>query len=258
MAGFRPVVFAATLLCAVLVQVGANLSNDYFDFIRGADTSARLGPPRVTQLGLLPPTAVRNGAALVFGLALLCGIYLVTVGGWPVLAIGLACIGAGILYTGGPWPLAYHGLGDAAAFIFFGLLGVTGSAYLQGAGFSAQAAIDAIPIGLLITAILVVNNLRDVDSDHAAGKFTVAVAIGRRATRVEYALLLAVTYALPAARLLTGGSIWFWLPWLSAPLAIRLARTVFREEGRPLNAALVGTARLTLIYGVLEVLSIVF
>jgi 1,4-dihydroxy-2-naphthoate polyprenyltransferase len=248
---FQPLPFAAALLASVLIQVGTNLANDYFDFLKGADTQARLGPVRVTQSGLLAAQAVRNATVLVFGLALVVGVYLVAVGGWPILAIGLLSIAAAVLYTGGPWPLGYHGLGDLICFIFFGLLAVVGTAYLHTGSVNTAAFLAAIPVGLLVTAILVVNNLRDIDTDRATGKRTLAVRIGRTGTRLEYVTLLAGAYLVPLGRWLAGASAWFWLPWLTLPLAVSLTRVILRQEGRALNPALRGTARLHLLFGLL-------
>ncbi|MBV8083610.1 MAG: 1,4-dihydroxy-2-naphthoate polyprenyltransferase [Chloroflexi bacterium] len=250
-ASFRPAVFVATLLASMCIQIGTNLANDYSDYVNGADTSARLGPPRAAQSGLLPPEAVRNAAAAVFGIAVICGAYLVTVGGWLILAIGLVCVISGVLYTGGPWPFGYHGLGDLFVFVCFGLLGTAGSAYLQAGTIGAQAIANAVPVGLLITAILVVNNLRDFHTDRTTGKRTLAVILGERATRLEYTALLVGTYLVPLGGWLSlRTSIWFWLPYLTLPLALQLGRVVWRAEGRALNPALAGTARLTLLYGV--------
>ncbi len=249
---FKLLPFFAALAAALLIQVGTNLANDYFDYRKGADTSARLGPMRVTQSGLIAPEAVRNGMILVFALAALIGLYLVSVGGWPILLIGLASIATGILYTGGPWPLGYHGLGDLFVFVFFGVVAVVGTCYLHTGALSVAALINSVPVGFLVTAILVVNNLRDVETDRAAGKRTLAVMIGRTGTRVEYALLLAGAYLVPLFTWLAGvAGSWFWLPWVSLPLAIPLLLSVFRREGPALNASLRDTARLHLIFGVL-------
>lgn len=253
---FRPLVFLAAFLAAVLIQVGTNLANDYFDFRKGADTDARIGPPRVTQSGLLSPATVRTGMLLTFGLAALIGVYLVTVGGWPILVIGVLCITAGVLYTGGPWPLGYHGLGDLTVFIFFGVIAVLGTTYLQAGAVTDEALVAAIPVGLLVTAILVVNNLRDVDSDRANQKRTLAVRIGRPATRFEYVLLLVGAYLVPLGRWLAGpavpsGSLWPLLPWLTLPLGISLVRTVSSADGHALNGALRRTAQLHLFFGIL-------
>jgi 1,4-dihydroxy-2-naphthoate octaprenyltransferase len=254
---FKSLPFAAALLAAVLIQVGTNLANDYFDYVKGADTADRLGPPRVTQSGLLAPSVVRTATAMTFGLAMLLGLYLVAVGGWPILAIGLLSIAAGLLYTGGPWPLGYHGLGDLMVFVFFGLVAVVGTYYLHSGAVTANAFAIALPVSFLVTAILVVNNLRDVDTDRAAGKRTLAVRIGRRATRVEYVLLLAGACLSPLVRWLLGSaSHWFWLPWLTLPLAVKIGAIVLRQDGAALNAALRGTARIHLLFGALYALSL--
>ena len=250
--GFQVLPFLGALLASMLIQVGTNLANDYFDFKKGADTPDRLGPVRVTQSGLIAPEAVRRAMILTFVLAALIGLYLVIVGGWPILAIGLASIAAGVLYTGGPYPLAYHGLGDVFVYVFFGLLAVTGTTYLHSHAFSLNAFLLSLSVGATVTAILVVNNLRDVDTDRVVGKRTLAVMIGRRATRVEYTLLLVVAYAVPLVLVVVGrASAWMLLPLASLPLAVRLLRSVWREQGRPLNLALKGTGQLHLLLGVL-------
>jgi len=248
---FRPLAFSAALLASMLIQVGTNLANDYSDYFKGADTAARLGPLRVTQSGLLPPETVKRATILVFALAMLLGLYLVSVAGWPIVAIGLACIVAGVLYTGGPWPLGYHGLGDLTCFVFFGFVAVLGTAYLHTETITGLAVVASLPVACLVTAILVVNNLRDIDTDRASGKYTLAVLIGRRATRLEYLLLLAGAYLVPLARALAGASFWWWLPWLTLPLAVAVVRVVLHQQGRALNPALRDTARLHLSFGVL-------
>jgi 1,4-dihydroxy-2-naphthoate octaprenyltransferase len=250
--------FVAALVAALLIQIGTNLANDYFDFRKGADTAERLGPVRITQSGLVPPETVKTATMLVFGLAALIGVYLSIVGGLPILIIGLLSIAAGVLYTGGPWPLAYHSLGDVTVFVFFGLVAVVGTAYLHTGAFSQQAVVYALPVAALVTAILVVNNLRDIATDRIARKHTLAVRLGARATRIEYIMLLVAAYAVPLVAWLTlGGPRGFWLPWLTLPLAVHLIRVVLRAEGRPLNAALAGTGRLHLLFGVLWAVGIV-
>src|SRR6266498_5623706 len=250
--GFLPLAFVAALVAAALIQIGTNFANDYFDFHKGADTAERLGPVRVTQSGLIAPATVRTAMILVFGLAALIGLYLVFVGGWPILAIGLLSIAAGVLYTGGPYPLAYHGLGDLFVFIFFGLVAVCGTAYLHTSAVPSVAWFAALPVALIVTAIIVVNNLRDIDTDRLAHKHTLAVLLGRRATQIEYLLLLAGAYLLlPLGVLLGLVGWWSLLPVLTLPLAIALIRTVFTVQGRPLNRALAGTGRLHLIFGIL-------
>lgn len=242
----------AALLGALLIQIGTNLANDVFDYKKGADTTARLGPLRVTQAGLLRPGQVMAGMWLIFGLASLVGLYLVAIGGWPIVVIGLLSITAGIAYTGGPFPLGYHGLGDLFVFIFFGLVAVCGTYYVQADTVSLAALWAAVPVGLLATAILVVNNLRDIETDRAAGKKTLAVRLGARGAQMEYMLLVGGAYLIPLLMWLTGVSEpWALLTWLSIPMAMAQIRLVRTETGRPLNQALAGTARLELIYGIL-------
>ena len=255
---FLPLPFVAALVAALLIQIGTNLANDYFDFRKGADTADRLGPVRITQSGLVPAETVRLATALTFGLAILVGIYLVAIGGVPILVIGVFSVAAGVLYTGGPWPLAYHGLGDITVFIFFGLVAVIGTTFLHAGTVTTLAVVYALPVAALVTAILVVNNLRDIGTDRVAGKHTLAVRLGARATRIEYLLLVSAAYLVPLVSwLVVGEPGGFWLPWLTLPLAIHLVRVVFTQEGRPLNAALAGTGRLHLLFGVLWTVGIV-
>lgn len=249
----RPLPFLAALVGALLIQVGTNFANDYSDFHRGADTHERMGPTRVTQAGLLTPAEVRRAIGVTFAAAVLVGAYLVWVGGWPIVAIGVASIVCALAYTGGPWPYGYHGLGDVFVFVFFGLVAVCGSAYLQTGAVSELALLAAVPIGLLVTNILVVNNLRDLPTDRAAGKRTLAVRIGDRATRWQYALIAALAYAVPAVLLATGGAGWWvLLPWLTIPLAVRAVCAVLGGlAGRDLNQMLARSGQLQLLYGVL-------
>ena len=255
---FRAIPFAATLAGALAIQVGTNLANDYFDWRSGADNAARLGPPRASQSGLIPPARVLAGAWIAFGFATLCGIALIAIAGWPIAILGAASIAAGILYTGGPRPYGYVGLGDLVCFLFFGPVAVVGTYFIQTGKLSAPVLAASVPVGLTVTAILVVNNLRDIDTDRAAGKRTLAVRIGRGATRAQYAILVGAALALPpllgAAGLLPAlGAI----ACAAAPLALSPARAVFsRTEGPALNDALRGTARFHLVFGVLFALGI--
>jgi 1,4-dihydroxy-2-naphthoate polyprenyltransferase len=253
MARLNWLVFFATLTAALLIQVGTNFANDYSDFFSGADHAGRLGPARVTQSGLLPAHAVRLGTYVVFAAALMVGLYLAWVGGWPIVLIGSVSIVCGFLYTGGPWPFGYHGLGDLFVFVFFGVVAVTGTAYLQTGAWSGTAILASVPVGLLSTNILVVNNLRDLPTDRLAGKHTLAVRIGDRATRIQYALFMIATYTMPlflAPRL--ENSAWLLITLFSAPLAVPLARSVLSgASGKALNAMLERTGRLLLAYGVL-------
>jgi len=255
---FAPGPALAALIGALLIQCGANLANDLFDYQRGADTAERLGPLRVTQAGLLTPDQVLRGTLVTFGLAVLVGAYLVVVGGWPVVVIGLLSIAAAIAYTAGPFPLGYHGLGDLFVFLFFGLAAVAGTYYVQAGRVSGTALWAAIPMGLLATAILVVNNLRDVKTDRAAGKKTLAVRLGVKGARIEYLGLLIGAYGVPLLMGLMGvTSPWVLLTWLSLPLTFPLVRMILGQTGSILNQALAGTAQLELIYGVLFSLGLI-
>lgn len=249
-ASFLPAL--AALLGALLLQIGANLANDVFDFKKGADKGDRLGPLRVTQAGLLSPEQVMAGMGVVFGLATLIGLYLVWVAGWPIVLIGLCSILAALAYTGGPYPLGYNGLGDIFVFIFFGPVAVCGTYYVQALTVSRAAWVAAIPIGLLATAILVVNNLRDVDTDRQAGKRTIAVRLGRRGAQIEYALLLAGAYLVPPLMWLCGlAGPGVLLAWLSALALPPLLRLIFTQQGKILNKALAQTGQIELLYAVL-------
>ncbi|MCI0855199.1 MAG: 1,4-dihydroxy-2-naphthoate polyprenyltransferase [Chloroflexi bacterium] len=254
---FRLAVFIATLAAAVLIQIGTNFANDVFDFEHGADTADRLGPPRVTQLGLISPERVRLGTVVAFGGAAAIGVYLIFVGGWPILVIGLLSIVAGIAYTGGPWPLGYHGLGDVAVFAFFGMTAVIGTYYLQADTVSATVVVAAVPVGLLVTAILVVNNLRDLETDQRAGKRTLAVRIGEQATRLQYAALVLGPYLLVPMLWVMDAGAWVLLPYLSLPIALMLVRAVLSgTSGRSLNDVLKRTALLHFAFGALLALGL--
>ena len=252
-AKFRGVVFIMTLICALLIQIGTNFANDYSDFARGADTEARLGPVRVTQSGLIEQSSIKRGIILTFGLAVFIGAYLVYVGGWPIAVIGVLSVLSGLAYTGGPYPLGYHGLGDIFVFVFFGVIAVTGTAYLQSGHWSQLALWLSIPIGLLVTNILAVNNLRDRQTDIAAGKRTLATRIGDRATRGQYALFTIGAYAVPLVIGLTDPARrMIMLPLISLPLALRRVLVVMKgASGRDLNPILKRTGRLLLLFGAL-------
>jgi 1,4-dihydroxy-2-naphthoate octaprenyltransferase len=256
--GFRWLPALAAAAGALLLQIGANFANDYFDFFKGADTHERLGPTRVTASGLIGHGELRWGMAAVFGLAALVGLYLIYVGGWPILAIGVASILGALLYTGGPFPFGYHGLGDLFVFIFFGLVAVGGTYYVQTLTLTPLVLLAAAPVGALITNILVVNNYRDIETDAKAGKRTLAVMMGRRGARMEYLLLLIVAYLVPLLLWLGfGWTPWVMLPWLTLPLAVPLVRTVFTStDGPTLNITLAGTARLSLFFGLFFALGI--
>lgn len=248
---FAPLPALAALAGALLLQVGVNLANDYFDFKKGVDTAGRKGPLRVTQAGLISPEDIRLGMALVFLLAALVGIYLIAVGGWPILAVGTASILAALAYSGGPWPIASHGLGDIFVFLFFGLAAVCGTYYVQALALTPFALAAAVPPGLLITAILVVNNLRDIETDSKVDKRTLAVRLGPRGTLAEYVALIAGAYLILLALWLSGSADgWITLPFFTLPMTVPLLRTLEKEyrDGPAMNRALAGTARYTLVF----------
>lgn len=243
----------AALIGSLLLQIGVNLANDYFDYVKGVDTPDRIGPLRVTSSGLIQPERVRLGMIVVLGIEVLIGIYLVLVGGWPILAIGIASILSLLAYSGGPFPLASNGLGDLFVFLFFGLAAVCGTYYVLAQQITIAALIVAVIEGFLITAILVVNNLRDIETDSKTGKRTLAVILGRKGAQLEYALLLIVSYLLLPVLWLSGlTAVWVLLPILTLPMGWALSRDIRSETAGPaLNRALAGTARLTLLFSIL-------
>jgi 1,4-dihydroxy-2-naphthoate octaprenyltransferase len=256
---FSPLPALAALIASLLIQIGTNLANDYFDYVQGADTAGRKGPTRVAQSGLISLTHLRIGILVTFALAAVIGLYLVFVGGWPILAVGIAALVSAVAYTGGPFPIGYHGLGDLFVFVFFGLVAVCGTYYVQVLSLAPVVVLAAAPVGALTTAILVVNNLRDIDTDQRSGKRTLAVTIGPEKTRIEYVALLVMAYAVPLLLWAWGMTTpWVLLPWLTLPLALRLARTIYRTiDGAPLNKALAGTANLDLLFSILFALGLV-
>jgi 1,4-dihydroxy-2-naphthoate octaprenyltransferase len=248
----RVAAFLAALVGSVFIQIGTNLANDYSDARRGADTADRLGPVRVTSSGLITPRRVLAATWIAFACAVAAGIYLVTVAGALILVVGIASILAGVLYTGGPRPYGYAGLGEAFVFLFFGLVAVNGSYYVQ------LERLDWLPFGLsvavgcLSTAILVVNNVRDVDTDRRAGKRTLAVRIGRERTRRLYAALLAAAFLTVLVCVVLGATAWLLLGLLALPMARRpLAAVKTRTDGPALNGALAGTGALLAIFSLL-------
>jgi 1,4-dihydroxy-2-naphthoate octaprenyltransferase len=263
---FRALPALAALVGALLLQVGTNFANDYYDAVRGADTDEREGFTRVTAGGLIDPAAVKRAMYLTFAAAVLVGTYLVAVGGLPIVVVGLSSVAAGILYTGGPYPYGYRGLGDVFVFVFFGLVAVTGTYYVQAAAavadpvplwlppgtLSLAAVVASLPAAGLSTCILVVNNIRDRETDAKTGKHTLAVVLGYRASRIEFLALLGMAYAVPPVFVLTGYSPLVLLPWLTLPLAASLARTVLTEtSGEALNPALETTGKLLAAHSVL-------
>ncbi|MDY6775570.1 MAG: 1,4-dihydroxy-2-naphthoate polyprenyltransferase [Halobacteria archaeon] len=265
---FDPLAALVALVSALLIQIGANFANDYYDAVKGADTDESEGYTRVTQQGLIPPETVKRGTALTFGLAFVVGLYLVKVGGAVILAVGVLSIISGIIYTGGPYPIGYHGLGDLFVFVFFGVVGVTGTYYVQAASavgvalstvvpppgtLTSEAVVASLGVAGFETGILVVNNIRDLETDAQAGKKTLAVLIGYTASRFEYGLLVALSYAVPLY-LFTRPDFgaFVLLPFLTVPYAISLLTTVATESNEDgLNPALEGTGKLLAVYSAL-------
>ncbi len=264
---FAPLPALLAFVGAALIQIGTNFANDYYDAIKGADTDEREGFTRVTQAGIISAEQVKLATLVTFALAILTGSYLVYVGGLPILVVGLVSVFCGWAYTGGPYPLGYHGLGDLFVFVFFGVVAVMGTFYVQAAAVLAEplatsipegtvtreAFLASLPVAGISTAILVVNNVRDMETDADAGKRTLAVRIGYRWSRVQYVAMLALAYLTP---------LWLWLgegfgpsvllPLLSAPYAAVITRTVCtRTDGEALNPALEGTGKLLALYAVL-------
>jgi 1,4-dihydroxy-2-naphthoate octaprenyltransferase len=247
---FHPLRFLAALIGAIFIQVGTNLSNDYSDARRGADTEDRLGPVRVTAGGLVPPSRVLAATYLTFAVAVLAGAYLVAVAGWQLLLVGAASILAGVLYTGGPRPYGYEGLGEVFVFLFFGVVAVAGSYFVQVRHLHWEAFALSVPVGLIAAGILVVNNIRDIDTDRRAGKRTLAVRLGRARTRVLFAAMVYLAYLLAPVTWLFGPlHAWVLLPWATVPLAARVVRAVRTQvDGPSLNQALAQTGMLQLVF----------
>jgi len=249
---FYLLICAMTLLAAVLIQIGTNFANDVFDFQKGTDREDRKGPLRVTHTGLISPEKMIRAMWLTFALAICLGFYLAWIGGWPIVWIGLLSIAAGILYTGGPYPLGYHGWGDVFVFIFFGLIAVSGTYYLQIGVISNLSIWMGAVMGMLSTAILVVNNLRDADTDKLSGKRTLAVRMGKYFSKIQYSLLMILPFILP---------IYLWwisetelsllLTVFSIPLSFHLIKQIFSLTGSDLNLVLHRTARFLFIFTVL-------
>jgi 1,4-dihydroxy-2-naphthoate octaprenyltransferase len=250
---FRVLPFIAALIGSIFIQIGTNLSNDYSDARRGADTEERLGPVRVTAGGLMPPRHVLVGTYVAFGVAVAAGLYLAAVAGWELLVVGVASILAGVLYTGGPRPYGYEGLGELFVFVFFGIVAVVGSYYVQTEELRWEAFALAVPVGLLSSAILVVNNVRDIDTDRRAGKRTLAVRLGRERARRLFMAMIVLSFAAPIATFAFGGlTAWLLVTLAAVPVAVPLVRTVSsRSDGPALNAALAGTGRLLAVFSLL-------
>ena len=256
---FHLLICFMTLLAAVLIQIGANFANDVFDFEKGSDREDRLGPTRLTQSGLISAAKMKKAMWIAFALAICVGFYLALIGGWPIVIIGLASIAAGIAYTGGPYPLGYHGFGDVFVFIFFGLIAVPGTYYLQSGTINELSLYMGVVIGMLSTAILVVNNLRDKDTDKLSGKKTLAVRFGNKFSKIEYGTLMLIPFLLP---------LYIWwnienelsilITTFTLPISFHLITQVFSQTGSDLNLVLAKTARFLFIFTVLLSAGLIF
>ncbi len=250
---FRWLPVLAALIVSVLIQIGTNMINDVADYERGTDDESRLGPLRVTQAGLLSPRQVWGGVAVVFGAAVALGGYLVWVGGLPILGIGVMCILAAFAYSTGPFPLSHHGWGDLFALLCFGVAGVCGTVILAAGFLPAPAWLCGVGVGAMVTAILDVNNIRDIESDQRAGRRNIPVVFGRRGGEIEYGIMLVTAFSVPPLLIgLHGSPPWVMLAWLALPSAILLYRRMLATPTGPaFNLILAATARLVFQYGLL-------
>jgi len=256
---FNPLMSAVALVCAILIQIGTNFANDYFDAKKGADSEERIGFQRATASGLITPNQMLRATYITMSLAFLLGLVLVWHAGWVILLIGILSLIFGIAYTGGPFPLGYNGLGDIFVFLFFGIVAVMGTYYVNAIQWSSLAFWSSIPAGALSVNILVINNLRDIETDRPAGKKTLGVIFGENALRWEYLAMILLSFAIPPHLFVRDNFGWFiFLPLLSLPLAVRLLRKIwYVKDKRTLNKTLAGTAQFMIIFGVLFSLGLV-
>lgn len=247
------------LICAFLIQIGTNFANDYFDFVKGADTDERIGFERATAKGLISPKTMLNATIIFMALAFVFGLYLVWVGGTVVLIIGLLSLLFGVLYTGGPFPLGYNGLGDLFVFIFFGIVAVMTTYYVNTLAWSVDTFWASLAVGALCTNILVVNNLRDAEQDKIAGKKTLGVLFGETMLKVEYTLMLLLAFAIPPHFYFQlDYEVWIFLPFLILPVALLHTKTIWTEtEKRNLNQQLEKTAKFMTLFGLLFSIGII-
>jgi len=254
---FAPAAAFIALLCSLLIQIATNFVNDLYDHLKGSDTENRTGPERALATGLISVKEMKLGIFFTFGLTFLLGMYLVYLGGLSILIIGILSIAAGYMYTAGPFPLAYNGLGDIFVFIFFGFVGTIGTYYVQALQITPFIIWASVPVGALITNILVVDNYRDRKEDRQAGKNTLAVKFGAAFTRIQYVIFTLVTYLVPVFFFLFyKKSPWIFLPLISLPFAVKLIKMIYTEEGQALNTTLAQTAKLSFIYGLLFAIGI--
>lgn len=246
------------LLCSILIQIGTNYTNDLYDHLKGSDTKERKGPLRVLSAGYISVKEMKIGIFVVFAITFLLGLYLVYSAGWIILAIGIVSIIAGLAYTAGPFPLAYNGLGDVFVFIFFGIVGTMGTYYLHHQEFTVLSFLISLPVGALITNILVVNNFRDIEEDRVANKKTLAVIMGNTFSKIEFIVLLVISFVVPIVLLsFYDFSYWILLPVISLPMALNLIKMLNQLKGTELNKTLELTAKFSALYGLLFSIGII-
>jgi 1,4-dihydroxy-2-naphthoate octaprenyltransferase len=249
---FFPAYSIIALLCSVLIQIGTNFTNDLYDHLKGSDTRERKGPQRVLASGLISIKEMKWGIFLIFFTAFLLGLYLVYVAGWIILLIGIISIIAGLAYTAGPYPLAYNGLGDLFVFLFFGIVGTMGTFYLHLQEFTFLSFLISLPVGGLITNILIVNNYRDIEEDKTSGKKTLAVILGREFSKMEYVFFILVSFFVPfLLHFKYDFSFWIFLPYITLPLAITLVKMIYGLTGAALNKTLELSAKFSAFFGIL-------
>ncbi|ASQ90827.1 1,4-dihydroxy-2-naphthoate polyprenyltransferase [Prosthecochloris sp. GSB1] len=248
---FRPTAAMVALFCALGIQVATNFINEIYDFRKGADTAERLGPTRTVAAGLIAEKTMISVSIALLVAVFLMGLYLVWLAGWPVLIIGLLSMFFAWAYTGGPCPIAYSGLGDLFVFVFFGLVAVGGTYYVQSQTLTVPVLVAAVAPGVFSVNILLVNNIRDIDTDRRVGKMTLPARIGAANARALYLFLTVTGYLVPVLMWFVGYPFWCMLSWLSLPLAIVQLRRLFTAEGRELNEVLAGTGKVMTVYGFL-------
>jgi len=249
---FVPVYSLVALVCSILIQIGTNFTNDLYDFTKGADNEKRKGPRRVLVSGFITVNEMKTAIVVTFLISFILGLYLVYAGGWVILVVGVFSILAGIAYTAGPFPLAYNGLGDIFVFGFFGVIGTVFTYYLHSHHVNFVSLLASIPVGSLVTNILVVNNYRDIEEDRAANKFTLAVKMGRTFTRYQFIFLIIISFLTPLALyLFFNYTVWIFLPYITVPVAAKAIRMITTLDGTDLNKTLELTARLSALFGIL-------
>ncbi|MEO8233407.1 MAG: 1,4-dihydroxy-2-naphthoate polyprenyltransferase [Ignavibacteriota bacterium] len=255
---FFPAYSIIALLCSLLIQIGTNFANDLHDHLKGSDTKERKGPQRVLASGLISVKEMEWGIFFIFFLAFLLGLYLVYSVGLIILWIGVFSIVAGLAYTAGPFPLAYNGLGDLFVFIFFGIVGTVGTYYLHVQQFNSLAFLISLPVGGLITNILIVNNYRDIEEDKSNGKNTLAVLFGKEFSRFEYVFFILVSFFVPfLLHFKYDFNFWVFLPYITLPVAITLVKMIYAFNGVQLNKTLELTAKFSALFGLLLSIGII-